>query len=148
MLVYPIVSNVNGTVIAGHKSQDGALGVASALVRHAGGADLVHVGEPFESELTGGMLMVAGVTVPLNPVYALAKDPYRLMVTRLLDMARAPRKRTRNTTAKATTAKATTGAAKATGTGARAAKSGAAKSGAAKSGRAGTRARVTAGATA
>lgn len=95
MMVYPIVSNVNGTVIAAHKSQEGAIGVAAALVRHAGGADLVQVGDPFEAELTGGMLVVGEVTVPLNPVYALAKDPYRLMVSRLLDMARAPRKRTR-----------------------------------------------------
>ncbi len=94
MMVYPIVSNVNGRTVAGHKSQDGGIGVASAVNRFSG-ADLVHVGEPFETELTSGVLHVAGVAVALNPAYALAKDPFRDALNRIVGMASEPRRRTR-----------------------------------------------------
>jgi hypothetical protein len=109
MMVYPIVANVNGRTVAGHKSQEGALGVASAVNRFAG-SELVHVGEPFESELTSGVLHVDGGAVALNPAYALAKDPYRDALNRMVGTAAQPRKRTRKTTGTAPRAAKTTGA--------------------------------------
>lgn len=94
MMVFPIVSTVNGATVAGHKYDNGAFGLAAALNGHAGNAGLVTVGEPVEWD-GNGTWTVDGVAVPVCPAYGRAKDPNKIMLSGLVAVAVEPRKRTR-----------------------------------------------------
>jgi hypothetical protein len=92
--VFPIVSTVNGRVVAGHTYGDQVGKVAGVINRYAG-KDVVTVGEDSYEWDGKGVFTVDGEPVAVNPTYAKNKDPHGWTLAGIVALATAPKTRRR-----------------------------------------------------
>lgn len=92
MMVWPMVSKINGKIVAAHNYEPSAPQLAN-LINKLAGAEIVEVGEPFEMDKKA-VLTIDGEHKPVNPP-ARQKDPNGAVMREIVADAQQPRRRTR-----------------------------------------------------